>query len=161
MASTLDCLSLLACQNVEFVVVGGMAGVFHGSSVVTEDADVCAPLTQANLERIIAALRDVNPRFRMTPQRLPLPLDAARLAGYKNLYLTTDLGQLDILSEITGLGDYEEVACQSNPIDVGGTTYRVLSVDALIQAKRALGRPKDVQAATELEAIRTRRAKQD
>jgi hypothetical protein len=156
MASTLDCLSRLARQNVEFVVVGGMAGTMHGSALVTEDVDVCAPLTPVNLARIVSAVSDLDPRFRMTPQRLPLPSDPGRLIGYKNLYLHTDWGQLDILSEITGIGPYEEVARRSKAVDVGGITYRVLAIDALIEAKKAIGRPKDLQAAAELEAIRAR-----
>ena len=156
MASTLDILTRLNRHKVEFVVVGGLAGVVHGSALVTEDVDVCAPLSQQNLTRILAALADINPRFRMSPHRPPLPGDAERLAGYKNLYLITDLGQIDFLSEITGIGGYDEVSQHTIRVDLAGVPVQVLDLDALIASKKAMGRAKDIRAATELEAIRDR-----
>jgi hypothetical protein len=156
MASTLDILRRLATNKVEFVLVGGMAGIAHGSSMVTEDVDVCAPLSVENISRILSAIGDLNPRWRMTPQRPAVPRDAQKLATYNNLYMVTDLGQFDVLGEITGVGSFDEVKRKSVELRVGGMECRVLSIDALIQAKRAIGRPRDVQAAMELEAIRGR-----
>ena len=156
MASTLDLLKILTSHEVEFVVVGGVAGVLHGSRLVTQDVDVCAPLTLENLTRILASLAGLNPRFRATPDNRPLPFNPAALVGYKNLYLMTDFGQLDILSEITGVGSYEEVSSHSITVDLAGAGCRVLDIDTLIRAKRALNLPKDLQAIIELEAIRER-----
>jgi hypothetical protein len=156
MASTLDLLKNLSVHEVDFVVVGGVAGVLHGSRLVTQGLDVCAPLTLKNLTRILSALAGLNPRFRMTTDNRPLPGDPADLAGYRNLYLLTDLGQLDILSEITGIGGYEEVARHTIAVDLGGANCRVLDLDTLIRAKKALNLAKDRQAVVELEAIRER-----
>lgn len=156
MASTLDILRRLGEHQVEFVIIGGLAGVAHGSSLVTEDLDVCAPLTCDNIPRILAAIADLNPRWRMDPKHPPLPADPSRLHGFKNLYILCDWGQFDILSEIAGIGGYEEVLRRCVALDIAGHSCRVLSLDALIEAKRALGRPKDIQAALELEAIRDR-----
>ncbi|HKQ48079.1 MAG TPA: nucleotidyltransferase [Phycisphaerae bacterium] len=153
----LDFLNRLHRQRVDFVLVGGSAAVVHGVSLVTEDIDLCAPLDPLNLQRILEALGDLEPRWRMTPDRRPIPLDARQLAGYRNLYLVTRLGQIDILSEISGIGGFEAVKGNSELADVGGVSCRILSVDGLIRSKRALGRPKDLQAAIELEAIRDRR----
>jgi hypothetical protein len=154
MDSTLEILRRLTNEHVEFVVVGGLAGVAHGSSLVTEDLDVCAPLSRSNVERILSALQGLNPRWRMSPDRPPLSGDADRLKGLKNIYLVTDLGQIDFLSEITGVGDYGAVARRTIEVDLAGVTCRVLDIDALIESKRALARPKDLRAALELEAIR-------
>jgi len=156
MASTLDLLKILAGHEVEFVVVGGVAGVLHGSRLVTLDVDVCAPLTLENLTRILASLAGLNPRFRAVPDDRPFPVDPATLIGYKNLYLATDLGQLDILSEITGVGGYEDVASHTITVNLAGTDCRVLDLATLIRAKRALNLPKDRQTIIELEAIRER-----
>jgi predicted nucleotidyltransferase len=156
MASTLDLLKRLSDHGVEYVVVGGMAGVLHGSGMVTEDVDVCAPLMPDNLARLLAAIKDLNPRHRMSPQLPPLTEDAGALAGFKNLYLATNWGQLDILGEITGVGAYPEVRRHAVEVTLAGASYRVLELDALIKSKRALGRPRDLQAARELEAIRER-----
>ncbi len=154
MASTLDLLIRLTKHRVEFVLVGGMAAIAHGSSLVTRDVDVCAPLTQENIEKLLAALRDLNPRWRMLPNRPPVPDDARRLAGFKNLYIQTDLGQLDVLGEITGVGKYSEVTEDAIELDLGPIRCRVMNIEALIKSKQALGRPRDLQAATELEALR-------
>jgi predicted nucleotidyltransferase len=156
MASTLDLLKQLNECGVEYVLVGGVAAVVHGSQLVTGDVDVCAPLDEPNLARIVAALLGLQPKFRLTPDRHPLPSETSKLAGFKNLYLETDLGQLDLLSEITGVGTYAEVSMHAISIDLGGITCQVLDLDALIQSKQALGRPRDRQAVIELEAIRQR-----
>jgi hypothetical protein len=156
MGSTLDILRRLSDHKVEFVIVGGLAGIAHGSSLVTEDLDVCSPMTQENIARILSALGDLSPRWRMNPNRPPVPVDAAKLKGYRNLYILCDWGQVDFLSEIAGIGDYEQVSRHCVTLDLADRPCRVLSLDALIEAKRAMGRPRDLQAAKELEAIRGR-----
>jgi len=154
MASTLDLLKRLNKYTVEYVLVGGVAAVVHGSQLVTGDLDICAPLDAPNLVKIVGALSDLQAKFRMTPDRRPLPTKPDELAGIKNLYLETLLGQLDILSEIAGVGDYAEVAMHAITLDLGGAICRVLDLDTLIKSKKALGRPRDLQAVIELEAIR-------
>jgi len=156
MASTLDFLKLLSAYDVEYVVVGGVAGVLHGSQLLTEDVDICAPLTIANLEKILAALRGLNPRFRMSPDRRPLPDDPSQVVGLKNLHLSADLGQIGILSDITGVEDYSELCKHTIAVHLGGVRCRVLDLDTLILAKSALDSPKDRYAVLELKAIRER-----
>ncbi len=156
MASTLDCLRILTDHDVEYVVVGGVAGVLHGSRIVTEDVDICAPLSIPNLTKLLAALGPHNPRFRMVPDKRPLPPDPSLLSSYRNLYLISDLGQIDILSEIAGVGGYEEVYARTITVNLEGFSCRVLDLDTLILAKEALNSPKDREAVTELKAIRAR-----
>jgi hypothetical protein len=156
MASTLDLLKRLNDYRVKYVLVGGMACVIHGSQIVTQDVDICAPLTPENLSGLLAALAGVHPRFRTTRDLRPLPEEPEKLQGYKNLYLLTDLGQLDVLSEISGVGEYSEVEQHTIQVDLEGTPCRVLDLDTLITAKKAMNSPKDRQAAIELEAIRGR-----
>ncbi|HWL94352.1 MAG TPA: nucleotidyltransferase [Phycisphaerae bacterium] len=156
MDTTLDILRRLSDAGVEYVIVGGVAAVAHGSHQVTEDLDVCAPLTRENVARILAALEGLNPCWRMLPARPPMPLDVALLATYKNLYIVTDWGVIDILSEITGVGDYALVAGSAVNMSFSGIPCRVISIDALIAAKKAIGRSKDLRTVVELEAIRSR-----
>jgi predicted nucleotidyltransferase len=154
MASTLDLLRRLVDHGVEFVLVGGMAAAAHGSSVVTEDVDVCIRFDLPTLTRLLDALRGSHPRQRMQPQRSALSADPAAYLGWHNLYLVTDEGQLDVLSEISGVGPLEALLPGSLLLDLGGFGCRVMGVEDLIRAKRALGRPKDLRAALELEAVR-------
>jgi hypothetical protein len=154
MASTLDLLERLNRYAVEYVLVGGVAAVVHGSQLVTRDVDICAPLDAPNLAKIVASLSDLQAKFRMTQDRRPLPMESEKLVGFKNLYLETNLGQLDVLSEIAGVGDYAAVSLHSIRLDLGGVICRILDLDTLILSKQALGRPRDLQAVIELEAIR-------
>jgi hypothetical protein len=140
------------------VVVGGVAAGLHGSTRGTLDLDVCAPLDEANLRRILDALRDLHPRFRMHPAKPPLYDDVSRLIGFRNLNLDTDWGVIDILGEITGIGGYAEVAKHAVEMDVSGLVVRVLDLPALIESKRAVGRRKDLEDVLVLEYIRKQKA---
>jgi predicted nucleotidyltransferase len=149
----LQLLKRLSDEGVEFVVIGGVAAAIHGSPRATQDVDVCARLGEPNLSKILAALREIRPRLRMRPDKMPLPLDPECLRGLNNLYLDTDLGTIDFLSEVSGVGGFEDVSAHSAAIDVGGFHCRVLDLDALIAAKKAANRLKDRLALPELEAI--------
>ena len=153
MASTLDLLRRLAEQGVEYVLVGGMAAAAHGSSVVTEDVDICLRFDLPTLTRLLAALRESHPRHRMQPQRSALPEDPAAFVGWRNLYVVTDEGQLDILGEITGVGTLDALLPKSVLLDLGGFQCRVMGIEDLILAKRTLGRPKDLRVVLELETV--------
>jgi hypothetical protein len=63
-------LQRLSDAGIEFVVVGGVAAVLHGSSLVTRDLDVCAELSSQNLRKLRDALRDLHPVHRIGPPRL-------------------------------------------------------------------------------------------
>jgi len=115
-----------------------------------------SPLTLENLSGLLAALASAHPRFRTTRDLLRLPDDPEKLEGFKNLHLLTDLGRLDVLSEITGVGEYAKVEQHTIQVDLEGAPCRVLDLDTLITAKKAMGSPKDRQAVIELEAIRER-----
>jgi hypothetical protein len=133
-----------------------MACVIHGSQVVTQDVDICAPLTLENLSAICVALKDVHPRFRMSSDFRQLPQNPGELVGFKTLYLVTDLGQLDVLSEVAGVGKFPDVEEHSIPIDLAEMPILVLDLDTLILAKGAMNTPKDRQVVIELSAIRER-----
>lgn len=70
-----------------------------------------------------------------------------------NFTLTGDLGDIDLLGEIIGGGGYENLMPRSIRIQVFGRECLCLGLDALIQVKRAAGRPKDFEAIAELEAM--------
>ncbi len=151
----LDLLERLVRAGVDFVIVGGYAGVIHGCTYVTQDVDICCDFSPANLLALQRAISDLHPVHRMTPGRKPLELTLENAPEFKNLYLDTDFGHLDCLSEIQGIGPYERVKQASQPIEVEGTQFRVLTMDALIAAKEAMNRPRDREAVRQLKAIRS------
>lgn len=149
-------LDRLVRARVEFVVVGGFAAVAHGVSLPTQDIDVCSRFTPENLLELQRAIGDLHPVHRMVPSRPSLSLTVEACAGLRNLYLDTDWGQLDCLGEVLGVGDYQDVVAQSVPVELAGGVCRILSIDALIRAKEAMGRPRDLEAVLQLRAIRER-----
>jgi hypothetical protein len=146
----IDCLR---DADIDFVIVGGFAGMLHGSTLVTRDLDICAVLTQETVAKLREALADLNPTHRLTPQRLSFLDNPPADVEVRNLYLETTLGPVDILSSIKGVGDYARVREGSIEIELFGRPCRVISVEDLIRAKESLARPKDVLAAQELRAI--------
>ena len=80
---------------------------------------------------------------------------AEQLSGFRNLYLTTDFGYLDLLGSVAGIGLYEDVLRQSEDIDLFGFTCKVLKIDALIKAKEKMNRPKDLETVKQLKVIKS------
>lgn len=147
-------LARLTDAGVQFVIIGGLAITIHGSSYVTFDLDICYARDNENLLRLSHAFRPVNPRLRGAPEGLPFRFDDATLKQGLNFTLTTDLGDIDLIGEVTGLGNYPAVVAASMLVELFGKEYSVLTLDALIASKRAAGRPKDLQVLPELEALR-------
>jgi predicted nucleotidyltransferase len=147
-------LRVLAEAGVEFILVGGVAGTVHGSSRLTLDVDVVYRRSPGNIARLVLALTPYRPYLRGAPPGLPFRCDAATIQRGLNFTLTTDIGDLDLLGEIIGGGTYEDLRASSIVIHVFGVECRCLDLDHLIQVKRAAGRPKDLEALAELEAIR-------
>lgn len=145
-------LHALAAQQVEFILIGGMAAIVHGSTRVTEDLDIVYRRTPDNLQRLVAAIEPQKPYLRGVPPGLPFDWSPATLRMGLNFTLTTRLGDLDLLGEIPG-GNYEELIDHTIEIELFGVTCRCLDSPTLIRVKRAAGRPKDLETAAELQAF--------
>lgn len=145
----------------QFVIVGGFGAVSLGCSLVTRDVDVACDLSPVNLLRVWRALDGLHPVHRMTPDRLPFTREQAERDDWNNLYLATDLGQLDLLGEVKGIGNFEQCMANSEPLSISGAEIRVLTLEAMIISKRAMGRPRDLHTVLELEVIRELRNKKE
>ena len=121
-------LDTLSAAGVDFVVVGGVVLVLRGSSRVTLDLDLCYSRDRDNLRRLAAALAPHHPRLRGAPPDLPFLWDDRTLASGLNFTLTTDLGDLDILGETTGVGGYAQVSAGSSELSVGAARIRVMDL---------------------------------
>jgi len=125
-----------------------------GSDILTQDLDICIKLNKENLERLYAAVKELNPRYRMDPKLPTLTRELVTADSIKNLYLLTDLGVLDCLGSITGLGEFEEVDQYSKTFELEDFTVKTLYFDGLIKAKSAMGREKDKLTVLKLMAIK-------
>ena len=146
-------LQKLCEADIDFVIVGGFAAMLHGSSMLTRDLDVCAVLTDASIAKLRETFQDLHPVHRQTPQRLSFLDTPDPGVPLKNVYLQTDLGALDVMSSITGIGSFETLRKNAVPFDLFGRQVYVISIGDLIKAKEALGRHKDLLVAQELKAI--------
>jgi hypothetical protein len=155
-----EIIERLAKGKIRFVIIGGFAGIVHGCTYVTQDIDICCDFSADNLMALQEVLKDLHPVNRMTPRRLKLKLTAENCADFKNLYLDTDIGQLDCLGYVQGLGNYQNIEPLSELREIeGGQRIRVLTIDSLIKSKKAMNRPRDRKVLLELEAIEKMRKK--
>jgi hypothetical protein len=150
-------LSCLLSARVECVLVGGLAGNVHGSARATYDIDLVYRRSPENMQRIVSALGPLKPYLRGAPPGLPFVLDIGTLRRGLNFTLTTTSGDIDLLGEVTGAGTYDDVVHASEEVALFGFTCRCATLEALIRMKRAAGRPKDLEAIAELEALRDER----
>ena len=146
-------VGILADAGVEFIVIGGLAAQAHGSARLTQDADFVYRRSPENIARLCAALAPHRPYLRGAPAGLPFQLDEDTVRRGLNFTLTTSVADVDLLGEMTGGGTYEEIEPNTQTLSVFGRDVRVIDLPALIRAKRAAGRPKDLEATAELEAL--------
>lgn len=152
-----DLLVLLAKSDIDFVVIGGFAGVLHGSTLVTRDLDVCTVLTPENIEKLRVLFKDLHPKHRMTPQRLSFLSIPPAGQSLNNLYLETDLGIVDFITDVLGVGGFQQLSKNAETIELKGQKIKIIGIADLIKAKQSLGREKDKLAATELLAIQAKK----
>jgi predicted nucleotidyltransferase len=150
-------LNALRKEDTFFVIIGGVAATIHGSARLTNDLDIAYERSAPNLERVVRALAAFEPYLRGAPEGLPFRWDVPTIKAGLNFTLRTTIGDIDLLGEVTGLGSFSDVLRQSIDVKLFGATYRVIDLDALITAKRAAGRAKDLEVVAELEAIREER----
>jgi len=143
--------------GLEFVVVGGFAGVLYGSSYVTDDLDICAVLTPETVDKLRSALGDLHPVHRITHKKLSFLEYPPAGQPLANLYLETDAGVVDVLGKILGLESFEALRRNAVEIPLFGRRCPVISLADLITAKEAMGREKDLLTAKELRAIAAKR----
>jgi hypothetical protein len=146
-------LSTLSGHEVAFIVVGGAAAIAHGSARLTQDLDIVYERSPVNLGRLVSALAEYQPYLRGVPPGLPFLWDSAMLARGLNFTLMTSLGDIDLLGEIPGGGTYHDLLPGAIALHVFQSKCLCLSLKQLIRSKRAAGRPKDLEALAELEAI--------
>lgn len=147
-------LALLVDADVRFVLIGGVATRLHGSPSVTRDVDICYDRDAENLQRLSALLRSVNARLRGVDQDLPFILDEETLAAGSNFTFVTDIGDIDVLAQPSGIESFEALFDAADTVDLGGFEIRLASLDDLVRMKQAAHRPKDMKEVEILLAIR-------
>ena len=139
--------------EVDFVVVGGVAGAISGSPFATNDLDICYDTAAENLARVARLLARWKAYSRGSEDGLPFTPDARALRTTPVMTLRTIEGELDLLDRVDGVGAYRDAVESSEEITAFGVRFRVLTLDGLIRARRASARPKDLAQLPTLEAL--------
>ena len=143
----------LVDAGVDFIVIGGWSAILHGSAQVTNDLDIFFSRNPENLRRLARALAPYHPRLRDLPEDPPFLWDVKTLAANTILTLMTDIGAIDLLSEVSGLGPFESVKADAVQVSAFGRRILTLDLRSLIKSKQSAARLKDLNALRELESL--------
>ena len=149
-------LEVLADSGLDFVVIGGVAAIAHGATTATQDLDIAMQLDPGKVQQLLEALAPYKP-VHFTRPELPLVAENAdSLAKFRLLLVETELGRLDILSEVEPFERVSDVPTVQLPL-LPERLFEVIDLDALIEVKAHVGRGKDKILEEELRAVRERR----
>jgi hypothetical protein len=142
---------MFACldrHGVDYVLIGGLAAVLHGSPLPTVDADICPSAEHDNLVHLASALEELDARIRTpdTPGGVRFPRDATFLSGVALLNLVTRVGDLDLSFTPAGTAGYAELAARATRVPIHGVTVPVAALEDVIRSKEAANRAKDLRA---------------
>ncbi len=154
-------LGLLTTRGVDFVVIGGIAAVLHGSPRATQDLDISFATDEANLVALGKVLVELNARRRGVVDDVPFIPDHRTLRQIQNLTLETAAGDFDLLVQPDGAPAYARLRQNADRYDVGAFSVLVATIEDLLAMKRAAGRPKDLTDIEELTTIARLRARRD
>lgn len=138
-------LRALVERRVRFVVIGGIASLYHGSAHATFDLDITPERSDENLARLSEALRDLGALIRAEGIDEPLPFnhDAHSLGAVEVWNLRTPHGDLDISFVPTGTHGYDDLHRDSIETTVLGVQVEIASLADVVRSKEAANRPKD------------------
>ena len=147
-------LTSLAANNVEYVIVGGVAITLHSSGYITRDLHFCYSREKTNIASLVAALAPHDPKPRNWPKGLRFIFDESSIRNGTNFTFETSIGDIDMLGEVKGIGVYDDAVTNSVVYEIFGVKVRALNLDALIVSKSAADRPKDHLVLPELLALK-------
>jgi len=145
-------LEALEAEKVAYVVIGGTAAAINGARHVTFDLDITPDRSVANLDRVAAALRNMNARLFGMPADLEdsFHLDGKTLAAGSAWKFLTDHGEFDISLDPDGTHGYKDLRRGAIEARAHGLTILVASLEDVIRSKEAANRPRDRDALPEL-----------
>lgn len=150
----------LGAHGVRYVLIGALAARLQGFPRLTADADITPARDRENLERLAAALRELDARVytENVPEGLVFDCSAETLSRGEIWNLVTEAGRVDVAFEPSGTGGFEDLAADAVRFDVFGTELLAASLADILRSKEAADRPQDRQDAVVLRAMLEREA---
>lgn len=146
-------LPTLVSGGVEFIIVGGVAGILHGSARATYDVDLVYSREEQNIQRLASVLAPYSPYLRNAPLGLPFVWDAKTIRHGMNFTLTTTVGDIDLFGEVVGGDTYGDLLSHSFEVEAFAVCFKCIDLPTLIRIKEAAGRRKDQEAIAELRVL--------
>ncbi|MEX2110745.1 MAG: hypothetical protein WD802_09100 [Gemmatimonadaceae bacterium] len=146
----------LSRHRVKFVLIGALAARLHGFPRLTADADITPASDRPNLERLAAALKELDAKVytESVPEGLAFDRSAAALGRASMWNLVTSAGRLDIAFVPAGTKGYEDLAKGAERFEAFGVRFLAASLDDIIRSKEATGRAKDDDDVVILRALK-------
>ena len=146
----------LSRHRVNYVLIGALAARLRGFPRLTADADITPAGDKPNLERLAAALKELDAKIytESVPEGLAFDCSAATLARARMWNLVTRAGRLDIAFEPAGVDGYDDLKKDAERFEAFGVRFFVASLDDIIRSKEAAGRPKDLDDVAILRAMK-------
>lgn len=140
-----EILRVLQKHDVRYVLIGGFAAAIHGSPIATTDVDVTPDRSAPNLDRLSAALRDLDARIRVAGEPEGVPFShTPRSLGESGVWnLTTKWGDLDLSMVPSGTFGYDDLKRDAILLEIHDVEVPVASLADVIRSKEAAGREKD------------------
>ena len=137
----------LARHRVQFVLIGALAARLQGFPRLTADADLTPETSPDNLDRLAAALRELNARVYTdsVPEGLAFDCSRAMLSRSPLWNLVTDAGRVDLVFRPAGSSGYDELRANAVEFDINGTSLFAASLRDILRLKLASDRPQDRQ----------------
>lgn len=135
-------LEALTRHRADFILVGGVAAVLWGAPITTFDLDILYKLEAGNLDRLLAALREIESIYRDPAGRRIEP-DVEKLKRGGHHLLSTRFGPLDVLGTIGAALTFEDLLPRTREMEIAGLPVRTLEIAAIIETKEHANRDKD------------------
>ena len=159
----IEMFAVLGRHEVRFVAIGGLAATLHGSPLTTGDLDICPAADRANLQRLAAALREIDARVYAIsePAGLAFSCDAETLSQARVWDLITRHGRLDLSFTPSGTQGYDDLRRDQVTYELHGVEFPTASLADVIRSKEAAGRERDRQALPTLRRLQEELDRQD
>ncbi|HJP61565.1 MAG TPA: hypothetical protein VJ865_16270 [Gemmatimonadaceae bacterium] len=154
-------IKVLARHRVKFVMIGALAARMYGFPRLTADLDITPAADEKNLEKLAAALRDLDARVytESIPEGLQFDCSARTLGRARMWNLVTNAGRVDIAFEPSGTTGYNDLVENAQRFEAFGTHFMVASMGDIIRSKESTGRARDREDVLLLRAIESRAKK--
>lgn len=127
----------MAAHRVRALLMGGQACVFYGAAEFSRDTDLLILADAENLQRLGAALRELQAACIAVPPFAAEYLERGHAIHFRCQHPEAADMRVDVMSKLRGVEPFPAVwERRTSIIDADGTTYELLALPDLVMAKK-------------------------